>query len=93
MKNLIIGILIGLILGGIVGYFICNNSRRVTPFRNQNFQIDEDTKKQIYFFFENTTDIDEIRSYCENNRINCFYYCKNINQNHVICSELRGPKG
>ncbi len=89
---LIIGLLVGLIVGGAAGYRVANNIRKA-GFGIGNFQIDEETKASILSFFNNASDINEIRSYCGENRNYCFYYCSSINQNHDICSELMNQGG
>lgn len=88
---LIVGLVIGLIIGGIAGYLIANNIHG-TGIGKGNFQINEETKTSIISFFENTSDMNEINAYCEQNRNYCFYYCMNINPNHDICSELMNPQ-
>lgn len=94
MKKLIIGILIGLVIGVIIGYFSYGLINKPNNFSNNrfsggnNFQIDENTKQEIISFFDSTEDINEINSYCEENRMNCVYYCGNVNSEHEICSSL-----
>jgi len=88
MKNLIVGLIVGLVLGGIIGYLVGTNLHRNNFMRNPNLHIDEVTIDQISSFFENTSDINEIRSYCDENRMYCMYYCRDMNQDHEICEEL-----
>ena len=62
----------------------------------RNLQLNESQTLEVKQFFDGTTDIAEINSYCQNNRMNCFYYCRTINPNHEICREMmnesrRGP--
>lgn len=87
---LITGIIIGLILGGIGGFIISNNLYK-RDFRGGNLQISEETKNSIISFFESTSDTNEINSYCEQNRNYCFYYCREINPEHEICSQIQMP--
>jgi Na+/glutamate symporter len=95
--GLIIGLVLGLVIGGVVGYFLHNNMNRNFTQGRGNFQIDENTKNEITSFFETNTDMNTISSYCEQNRVNCLYYCRSINPNHEICKELGnytlGPGG
>jgi len=89
MKGAIIGLIAGLILGGIIGYISHNIlSRNFIGRGNFNFQIDEQTKNEITSFFESASDINEINSYCGQNRVNCAYYCRDINPNHEICKQI-----
>lgn len=90
-KGIIIGLAAGLILGGIIGYILHNNINRNFILRGGNFQIDEQTKQQITSFFEGTSDMNEINSYCDQNRMYCLYYCREINPNHEICSQIQMP--
>lgn len=95
MNKLIVGLLIGIFIGGIGGYFISgtiNKPNQNFPSGNfQGFQIDDATKQEVISFFENTNDINKITSYCAENRINCFYYCMEVNQDHEVCNEIMVP--
>jgi uncharacterized protein YneF (UPF0154 family) len=95
-KNLIIGgiMVVVLIAGIIIGYFIFkpqNNNR----FQKRNLQLTEQQISDINSFFNNDPTSDEITSYCNQNRQNCFYYCKNNNMEDEICKTImnfsRGP--
>ncbi len=86
-KGIIIGVIIGLILGGVVGYFIRGSLNRGPDMRN--FQITDATKNEITSFFDSTSDLNEINSYCQQNRMYCAYYCRDINPNHEICTQLQ----
>jgi len=91
-RGIIIGSLLGLILGGIIGYMLHSNiNGNFAP--KGNFQIDEQTKIEIQTFFNSTSDMSEIKSYCDSHIANCFYYCRNVNQDHEICSELGNYTG
>lgn len=94
MNKLFIGIAIGLIVGGLIGYFLSgliikSESEFV---RNQNFQIDENTKNEIINFFDSNPSDEEIENYCQENRMYCMYYCMEINQNHSMCKEYPPPQ-
>jgi len=91
-KGIIIGLIVGLIIGGILGYVLHNQINRNFIQGRENPQINEETIKEIENFFESNSDINEIRSYCDNYRVNCFYYCRNINPDHEICSQIQ-PMG
>lgn len=92
-KGMIIGLVIGLILGGIAGYILHNNINRNFIQGRGSFQINEAQINEVTSFFESTSDINELRTYCENNRANCFYYCRNINPSHEICKEIINSSG
>ncbi len=93
MKKLITGILIGLLVGGIGGYFAYGaiNEPRSDFMQQgipQGIQIDERAKQETISFFEGTTDTASIDFYCLQNRINCVYYCTEINSELEVCNGL-----
>jgi hypothetical protein len=88
---LILGLVIGLVIGISASYFYLNNIHPNNFPRGGNFQIDEKTKNEITYFFNNTNDINQIEDYCNQNRSYCFYYCRDINPNHEICNEIQTP--
>ena len=96
MKNntLLIGIVILLLISNLFfGYmFFFHNNRPGAGFRGnfQQMQLSDEQRQSITSFFESTTNIDDITSYCNNqeNRMLCFYYCREINSNHEYCSQL-----
>jgi hypothetical protein len=89
--GLIIGLLIGLIVGGITSYFIFNNQRGIRG--NLQVNLNETQINELTSFFNSNHTSGEINSYCEQNRMNCMYYCKNINQNNEICKNMTMPSG
>ncbi len=91
--GLIIGLIVGLAAGGFGGYLLFGKMNKPNQnfMRNTNFQLDESAKQQTALFFNSTEDINEISSYCQQNRANCFYYCREINPQHKICSEPSIP--
>jgi hypothetical protein len=93
VTGLIIGLVLGLIIGGIGSYFIHNSTNRNFMQGRGNFQIDDKTKNEITSFFNSTSDINTIISYCGQNRVNCAYYCRNINPNSGICKEITNSSG
>jgi len=94
MKGIWIVIIITiLIVGGVVGYivFLDKSPRRNGDFRgfNMTMQLDDVTKNKIISFFENTSDLEDIKSYFEENRFHCGYYCREVNQDHKVCDLLQ----
>jgi len=51
-------------------------------------QLTDEQINNVKTFFESNTDINEITNYCEDNRMECFYYCREINSSHEYCSQL-----
>ena len=92
-KGIITGLILGLIPGTFVGYIIHNSINRNFMQVRGDFQIDKNTQNEIISFFESTSDINEINSYCEQNRMYCSYYCRTINPNHEICKNIMNFSG
>ena len=90
INQIIVFSLIFLIIGGVAGYFIGLKQSQDNPnIPGGNFQeIDEQTKTEINYFFENTQSIDEVNSYCKENPMYCMEYCKNINPDNEFCSNM-----
>jgi len=90
-NKILIGLLIGLVVGGVASYLIFNNHR---GFSGRNFQsnLSEAQINDLTSFFNSNYTSGEIKSYCEQNRMNCMYYCRNINQDNEICKNMTmGP--
>jgi len=99
ITGLIMGLVIGLIIGLSIGYFTSTLINRPNFMRdNQNFmrnntfQISDDEKSSIISFFNNSN-LEEINSYCQENRMYCAYYCREINPEHEACSLMQIPVG
>ena len=54
----------------------------------QQMQLTDEQIQSVTSFFDSTTDTTKINNYCEQNRMECFYYCRNINTNNQYCSQL-----
>ncbi len=85
---LIVGLIIGLVFGGLAGYFISVHFHKAGLPQRGNFQIDDATKAQITSFFDGNPTSDQINSYCQQNRMNCAYYCRTINPGNEACKTL-----
>jgi gas vesicle protein len=94
MNKLFIGIIIGMIIGGLMGYFL--SGLIIKPksefTRNQDFQIDENTKEEVISFFGSNPTNEEVEKYCQENRMYCMYYCMEINQNDDVCEKIQLPQ-
>jgi len=95
MKNntLLIGIVILLLMSNLFfGYmfFFHNNSKQGFRGDFPQMQLTDEQIQIVTAFFESTTNINDITTYCDNqeNRMLCFYYCRQINSNHEYCSQL-----
>jgi hypothetical protein len=62
-----------------------------TPRNPGEFSIDEESKTSVLNFFDNSPGIEEVKEYCQNNQMNCLYYCRDINPDHEICNQLPKP--
>ncbi len=83
---LVIALLASNIFFGYMFFF-----HKESPNFRGNFPQMELTGEQIQSvtsFFESTTNSEEITNYCNNNQMECFYYCRNINSDHEFCSQL-----
>jgi hypothetical protein len=94
IKKIILFSVIFLIVGGVAGYFIGENSAKANfrgrnaNFPNSNFQINDTVKAEIISFFDNTQDAGQISTYCKNNPRYCIEYCRNINPSNEVCNTL-----
>ena len=96
MKNntLLIGAVIVLLISNLFfGYmFFFHNNKPGQGFRGDfpQMQLSDEQIQSVTSFFESTTDIDKITNYCndQENRMLCFYYCREINSAHAYCSQL-----
>lgn len=58
---------------------------------NESLEINEEIQSEIISFFESTNNLDEIIQYCEDNKMYCMYYCREINPEHNVCDEMGIP--
>ena len=91
MKNksliwIIVGavILIILVIAGAF-YFLSNKPQRPGP--GGNFQLTQAQTDDVNNFFSSNPPADQINTYCAQNRMNCFYYCRN-NPSAVACQTI-----
>lgn len=70
------------------GSNFCEGDFRGFNRNKTDFQIDEDTKNKVVSLFEVTQDLDKIKDFCDQNKVGCFYYCREINSEHEFCSNL-----
>jgi hypothetical protein len=89
-NNLILIIVVGvlLIINIFFGYMLFFHKTGPNSQGFQNMHLTDEQIASVTSFFENTTDTTAINSYCEKNRMECFYYCKNINSGNEFCSQL-----
>jgi len=94
-SNLILIILVAVLLMSnlFLGYmlFFHKNRPNSQGFPNQGFQdiqLTDEQKQNVTSFFSSTTDAAKINDYCSQNRMECFYYCRDINPNNELCSQL-----
>ena len=92
MKNsntiLIVAVVILLISNLFFGYMLLKPKRGPDMRGFPQMQLTDEQIQEVTSFFNSTTDINEIKDYCDSNRMNCFYYCRSINPDHEICSQL-----
>jgi hypothetical protein len=90
LKIIVLIISILIVVGGIVfgtlyftGFFVHNGN-----FPRRNFQLNETQINDINSFFSSNPSLSEMQTYCSDNRGSCFYYCRSINPNSEICSQI-----
>jgi len=97
-------IILGIVIIALIGYIFLNNHggensanknfRNSPPFGNmQNFSLNDTDKNSTIQFFSNSPNINDSKTYCTENRANCFYYCREINSSNEICSQIMTPRG
>jgi hypothetical protein len=101
--NILLFVIIGIIIIGIVSiiaysYVFKNHPKTPRPNNDngpvrEDFQFNETQIDEITLFFNSTTDIDTINNYCNKNRQNCFYYCRDIDPNNEFCKQLINISG
>jgi len=82
---LVIVLALGNLFFGYMFFFHKN-----TPNRQgfTNMQLTDAQKQEVTSFFDSTTDTTQITTYCSQNRMECFYYCRTINPSNSYCSQL-----
>jgi hypothetical protein len=94
----ILTICLGIVIIGTAAYFIYEHSIK-RGFRGgnfpdraegeRNFQPPNETiQQEITSFFESSPSASEIEDYCGTNGMYCMYYCRNMNPNSKICSQI-----
>ena len=65
-------------------------------FPRGNFTLDENQINEVSGVFENAETSEDITEYCNEHRMECGYYCRNVNPEHKYCinlSDLRNRGG
>lgn len=86
-SNVILIVLVGILLASnlFFGYMLFFHNNRPNF---QNMQITDAQKQSVTSFFDSTTDTTKLTDYCNQNRMECFYYCRTINPSNSFCSQL-----
>ncbi len=94
----VIIIILAITVMGLAGYiFLGHHERgdfkyedfRRPPFRSmQNFSLNDEMKNAVITFFDSSPTIEGVKAYCEQNKMNCFYYCREVNPQYENCNEL-----
>nr|MBA4405627.1 hypothetical protein [Nanoarchaeum sp.] len=87
MKKMIYSLIVLLFV--IVGGFFVFKDKPKDFGERPDFDLDNQTKAEITYFFEVTPDLTEVEVYCENNRNYCAFYCMEVNRTHEVCNNLR----
>jgi len=93
MKRIIILLFVSIFLLGTIGCTTPKQPDGPPAGEREQFQaIDESLKEETTSFFDSDPSLEEVKEFCSKNQGGCLYYCKEINSNHEICSELEPPK-
>jgi hypothetical protein len=57
-------------------------------FLRGNITLDENKINEVSDVFENAETSGNITEYCNSHRIECGYYCRNVNPEHEYCNNL-----
>lgn len=91
-NTILVGMVIVLLMSNLFfGYmFFFHNKGPGFKGNFPQMQLDDEQIQNIKSFFESTANTNEIADYCNNqeNKMSCFYYCREINSNHEYCSQL-----
>ncbi|VVB83781.1 Uncharacterised protein [uncultured archaeon] len=89
-NNLVLIILVGALLISNIffGYMLFFHKNNPNPNGFQNMQLTDAQKQSVTSFFESTTDTAKITDYCNQNKMECFYYCREVNSGNTYCSQL-----
>jgi hypothetical protein len=90
IKITIIIISVLIVVGGAVFgtlYFTGFFSHRGN-FPRGNFQLNQTQINDINSFFSSNPSLSDVQTYCSTNRGSCFYYCRTINPDDEICSQI-----
>ena len=55
-------------------------------------KLTEEQILEVQEFFNSNPDNGEIKSYCQENRMYCGYYCTQINPNHEYCENMSSQR-
>jgi hypothetical protein len=95
-KAIIFIVCFAVLILGVSAYFIFEHSPR-RDFRGGNFQpLNQTTQDKITSFFESSPSYSDIENYCKENPVYCMYYCREMNTQESVCSEIMNftiPRG
>ncbi|MFA7708271.1 MAG: hypothetical protein WCX73_04955 [Candidatus Pacearchaeota archaeon] len=102
-KGIVIFVIIIILIGVIGGYFYYksnsdkhsgfdNGARQGSPDSESGQggpQLNETRINEVVSFFNLTSDIEQIKTYCAEDPLNCMYYCSQVNPSHEVCSQIK----
>jgi hypothetical protein len=57
-------------------------------FFGRRFPLEGDIIREVTSVFENAESLEDVESFCIQNRRSCGYYCNRINPAHAMCEQL-----
>ena len=94
---IVIVIVVLVVIGAVVGYLYFSgkfNGHARFPGRggqfnaSRNIQLNQSQIDEVTSFFNSNPTQQQITDYCNTNRMNCFYYCMNIDKTNSYCKQL-----
>lgn len=92
-RFVIIGVIIIVLILIILGYlyftgFSKDDFRENHGNPERNLQLTDSQINEVTSFFDSNPTSQQIQDYCEKDRMNCAYYCRNINSDNDYCKQL-----
>jgi hypothetical protein len=90
-RNMLIIISALVVISAVAAVFIITGTGRPWrgPWNPGRFQLDEAGISEVTGMFTDPGSAAFLPDYCTENRMNCMYYCVNVNPDNEYCREIR----
>ena len=87
---IVIVIIVLVVVAAVVGYLYYSGffNHRQGRFPGGNFQLSQSQIDDVTSFFNSNPSQTSMMTYCQQNRMNCLYYCRNINTANTNCAQM-----